>query len=107
VALVAQEHHASPLVEGGILAVFVLVIARQILALYENVRLNRELAHLAGQLSGKLMTKQLEGLQRRDSAFSRSREAGTAEGITPAGEVHVGRGLSDATRPDSIPQVRP
>ena len=107
VALVAQEHHASPLVEGGILAVFVLVIARQILALYENVRLNRDLAHLAGQLSGKLMTQKLESILQREPAFRHLREAGAAEDITPAGEVHVGGGLSDATRPDSIPQVRP
>ena len=90
VALATQENQLSPLLEGGTLAVFALVIARQILTIYENVHLNRELAHLAGQLSGKLMAQKLESLQRSDAASRHSGEGEAAEDITPAGEVHVG-----------------
>ncbi len=92
VALVAQEHHASPLVEGGILAVFVLVIARQILTTYENVGLNRELAQRADQLSGKLMTQKLESILQREPAFRHLREAAATEGTAPAAEVDVSGG---------------
>jgi hypothetical protein len=89
-ALATHENQLSPLLEGGTLAVFALVIARQILTIYENVHLNRELAHLAGQLSGKLMAQKLESLQRSDAASRHSGEGEAAEDITPAGEVHVG-----------------
>ncbi len=97
------NRHASFLA-GGTLAVFALVIARQILAIYENVHLNRELAQLADQLSGKLMARKLETLQRRDPASWPSREGGAAEDLTPAGEVHGGRSqhyMANSTRPDS------
>ena len=90
VALATQENQLSPLLEGGTLAVFALVIARQILTIYENVHLNRELAHLAGQLSGKLMAQKLESLPRSDAASRHLGEGEAAEDITPAGEVHVG-----------------
>jgi hypothetical protein len=88
-ALASDEQHTL-LLEAGILVVFALVIARQILTIYENVHLNRELAHLAGQLSGKLMAQKLESLQRSDAVSRHSGEGEAAEDITPAGEVHVG-----------------
>jgi hypothetical protein len=108
VAFATRENKPSPLLEGGTLAVFALVIARQILTTYENVQLNRELAHLAGQLSGKLVTQRLELLHGRDPASSHSREAGAAEDLTPAGEVHAGGSqhhMPDSTRLDSFPWV--
>ena len=106
VAFATRENQRTPLLEGGILAVFALVIARQILTTYENVQLNRDLAHLAGQLSGKLMTQRLELLHGRDSASPHSREAGAAEDLTPADEVHVGGSrhhMPDSTRLDRFP----
>ncbi len=106
VVFATGKHQGTPLLEGGTLAVFALVIARQILTTYENVQLNRELAHLAGQLSGKLMTNTLELLHRGDPASWHPGEAGLAEDLTPAGEVHVGgaqRRMPDSTQLDSFP----
>jgi hypothetical protein len=106
VAFATGNTNVPPLLEGGTLAVFALVIARQILTTYENVQLNRELAHLAGQLSGKLMTNRLEHMHRDDAASWHPGEAGPAEDLTPAGEVHVGGGqrrMPDSTQLDSFP----
>jgi hypothetical protein len=87
---IASEEQNALLMEGGILAVFALVIARQILSIYENVHLNRDLAQRADQLSGKLMIQKLERMMEREPAFRHLREAAAAEGATPAGEAPVG-----------------
>jgi hypothetical protein len=97
----ASEEQPNLLIEGGILAVFALVIARQILAIYENVHLNRGLAQRADELSQKLMMQKLERMLERDPAFRHLRETAASEGITTPGEVHAGG------RPDSLPQTRP
>ena len=91
IALASEEQHAL-LIEGGILAVFALVIARQILTIYENVHLNRELAQRADQLSGKLMTQKLELMLQRNPPLRHLREAAAAEHITQPGEAHMGGG---------------
>ena len=87
-AFTSGEEHTL-LVESGILAVFALVMARQILTIYENVHLNRGLAQRADQLSGKLMTQKLESILQREPAFRHLREAAAAEGTAPAAEVDV------------------
>ena len=87
-ALASEKQHTL-LLEVGILAVFALVIARQILTTYENVRLNRELAQRADQLSGRLMTQKLESILQREPAFRHLREAAAAEGVPRAAEVDV------------------
>jgi hypothetical protein len=87
-ALASEEQNAL-LIEGGILAVFALVIARQILTIYENVHLNRDLAQRADQLSGKLMIHKLERMMEREPAFRHLREAAAAEGAPRAAEVDV------------------
>jgi hypothetical protein len=89
VALASEEQRAV-LMEAGILAVFALVIARQILALYENVQLNRELSQRADQLSGKLMTQKLELMLERNPALRHLREAAAATDTTSAGETRLG-----------------
>lgn len=75
VAFATRENQLTPLLEGGTLAVFALVIARQILTIYENVRLNRDLIQLAGQLSEKLLMHKLDLLHQPDPASWHSREA--------------------------------
>jgi hypothetical protein len=87
---VASEERHTLLLEAGILTVFALVIARQILTIYENVHLNRELAQRADQLSGKVMTQKLELMLQRNPAVRRLREAAAAEDITQAasGDPH-------------------
>ena len=88
--LAAGQDHPSPLIEGGILGVFALVIARQMLTIYENVRLNRGLAQRADELSQKLMMQKLERMLDREPAFRHLREAAAAEGLALPDEVHVG-----------------
>jgi hypothetical protein len=108
-AVASEEQHAV-LLEAGLLTVFALVIARQILTIYENVHLNRELAQRADQLSGKLMTQKLERMLEREPAFRHLRETAASEDIAQAAEVRVSgdpRHVPGATRPDSFPQVRP
>jgi hypothetical protein len=102
IALASEEQNAL-LIEGGILAVFVLVIARQILTIYENVHLNRELAQRADQLSGKVMTQKLEQMLQRQPAFRYLREAAATEPITQAGEAHMGSGQHHAPGSTRLP----
>ena len=94
----ASEEQNILLIEGGILAVFALVIARQILTIYENVHLNRGLAQRADELSQKLMMQKLERMLDREPAFRHLREAAAAEGLAPPDEVHVG--VDERVTPD-------
>jgi len=71
VAFATSENQLTPLLEGGTLAVFALVIARQILTIYENVRLNRDLAQRADQLSEKLLMQKLDLLHQRETGTRR------------------------------------
>jgi hypothetical protein len=82
-AFASGEDHRSLLVEAGTLAVFALVIARQILTIYENAQLNRELAERADELSQKLMIQKLERLLEREPALRHLREAPPVEGTAP------------------------
>jgi hypothetical protein len=86
----ASEEQPNLLMEGGILAVFALVIARQILTIYENVHLNRGLAQRADELSQKVMMQKLERMLEREPAFRHLREAAAATDTTSAGEARVG-----------------
>jgi len=93
------EESRSPLVEGGTLAVFALVLGRQILTLYENVHLNRELVGRAEQLSQKLMLQ-------RNPDLRHLRETAEPEDIARAAEVHVSSDphhISGPARLDSSP----
>ena len=87
VMAVASEDQHVLLLEGGTLAVFALVMARQILTIYENVHLNRGLAQRADELSQKLMMQKLELMLQREPAFRHLREGAAAEGLAPPGEV--------------------
>jgi hypothetical protein len=95
------EESRSPLVEGGTLAVFALVLARLILTLYENVHLNRELVRRAEQLSQKL-----ELMPQRNPDLRHLRETAEPEDIARAAEVHVSgdpHHISGPARLDSSP----
>ena len=109
-ALASEEQHTL-LIEGGILAVFALVIARQILTIYENVHLNRGLAQRADELSQKLMIQKLELMLQRNPALRHLREPAAADDVAPASEVRVSGGPHHTppgpARPGSFPQVRP
>jgi hypothetical protein len=94
-AFASDEGHRTLLIEGGTLAVFALVLARQILTIYENVHLNRRLAQRADELSQKLMIQKLESILQREPAFRHLREAAATEPITQAGEVHMGNRQHD------------
>jgi hypothetical protein len=87
----ASEEQNTLAVEGGIFAVFALVIARQILTIYENVHLNRRLAQGADELSQELMVQKLERMMGREPAFHHLREAAAFEDVTPASETPTGR----------------
>jgi hypothetical protein len=75
----ASEEQNTLAIEGGIFAVFALVIARQMLTIYENVHLNRRLAQGADELSQKLMLQKLERMMDREPAFHHLREASAVE----------------------------
>ncbi len=64
------ESHGSShfFLEAGTLVVFGIIIVRQVLALYENVHLNRELAALTEQLQIKVQTQTMDLLRRRRAA---------------------------------------
>lgn len=89
--LISGKQHTL-LLQGGILGVFALVTARQMLSIYEDVRLNRELAQRADELSQKLMMQKLERMLEREPAFRHLREAAAVEGLGRAGEVDAGGG---------------
>jgi hypothetical protein len=76
-----KSHDPSPLLEGGTLGVFALVMARQILTIFENVHLNRALAQRADELSQKLMMQKLERMLEREPALRHLREAAPPEDI--------------------------
>jgi hypothetical protein len=88
-AFASDEGHRTLLVEGGTLAVFALVLARQILTIYENVHLNRGLTQRADELSQQLMMKKLESILQREPAFRHLREAAAVEDAPRAAEVDV------------------
>jgi len=102
-AFASDEGHRTLLVEGGTLAVFALVMARQILTFYENVHLNRRLAQRADELSQKLMLQKLESILQREPAFRHLREAAATEPITQAGEAHMGSGQHHAPGSTRLP----
>jgi len=85
-ALTSAEQHTL-LVEGGTLAVFALVMARQILTIYENVQLNRGLAQRADELSQKLMMQKLELMLQRNPALQHLGEAAATDDVARASEV--------------------
>jgi diguanylate cyclase len=101
-ALTSGEEHTLP-IESGILAAFALVIARQILTIYENVHLNRGLAQRADELSQKLMLQKLESMLQRNPALQHLGEAAAAERITQAGEAHMGGGQHHAPGSARLP----
>jgi hypothetical protein len=100
-ALASEEQHTL-LLEGGILAVFGLVIVRQILTIYENVHLNRGLAQRADELSQKLMLQKLERMLDREPAFRHLREAAAAADLAPTAGSDPRR-VPAPRRPDSFP----
>jgi hypothetical protein len=106
VAFASDEGHRTLLVEAGTLAVFALVMARQILTIYENVHLNRGLAQRADELSQKLMMQKLERMLEREPALRHLRETAAVEEIAPSasGDPHH---TPVPGRPDSFPQIRP
>jgi hypothetical protein len=106
VAFASDESHRTLLTEGGILAVFALVIVRQILTIFENARLNRGLAQRADELSQKLMMQKLERMLEREPAFQHLREAATAENIAQAASGDPDH-APGPRRPDNFPQIRP
>ncbi len=59
-----QDDRSSSFLTGGVLVVIGLVVSRQVLALYENVRLNRELAALSVMLETKVKVQTMEMLRR-------------------------------------------
>jgi hypothetical protein len=102
----ASEEQNILLMEGGILAVFALIIVRQILMIYENVHLNRGLAQRADELSQKLMLQKLERMLEREPAFRHLREAAAAEDVAQAASGDPDH-MPGPGRPDNFPQVRP
>ena len=84
----------SMLVAGGVIAVIALIILRQVLTIYENVKLNGELASLTEMLEVRVKEKTMEVLRR-------SRPGGEvqATGERPSGADEPVGGLGWMSRP--------
>ena len=84
----------SMLIAGGVIAVIALIILRQVLTIYENVKLNGELASLTEMLEVRVKEKTMEVLRR-------SRPGGEvqATGERPSGADEPVGGLGSISRP--------
>ncbi len=83
----------SMLLAAGVLVVIGLVILRQVLSIYEDVRLNRELASLSALLEVKVKEKTMEMLRRgrsQETLAPGERPNGADEPVGGLGPFHQG-----------------